>query len=108
MHTHEEAKNLRAMSPSIQEYLSNADHCERMASEVSNDDIRCIYADLAKQWRRLVRQICNLEQKSGRPDHSLPDAVSDFWERSIRSRLSLTRPRLPSSFIAASHQVFAI
>jgi hypothetical protein len=46
MHTHEETKTLRAMSPGIQEYLSNADHCERMALEVRNDDLRRIMQPL--------------------------------------------------------------
>jgi hypothetical protein len=34
-----------------------------MALEVRNDEIRQKYADLAKQWRQLVQQICKLEQK---------------------------------------------
>ena len=52
------------MPPDIRDYLSNADHCERMALEVRNDKMRQMYADLAKQCRELVRQIYKLEQQS--------------------------------------------
>ena len=52
------------MHPGIRDYLSNADHCERMACEVRNDAMRQMYADLAKVCRELVRQISKGEQKS--------------------------------------------
>jgi len=59
-----ESKELKNMPPDIRDYLSNADHCERMALEVRNDKMRQMYADLAKQCRELVRQIYKLEQQS--------------------------------------------
>ena len=41
------------MPSNIHDFLTNADHCERMALEVRNDDLRQMYADLARQWRDL-------------------------------------------------------
>jgi hypothetical protein len=35
-----------------------------MALEVRDEEVRNMYADLAKQWRDLVCHICELEQKS--------------------------------------------
>jgi hypothetical protein len=51
------------MPSNIHDFLTNADHCERMALEVRNDDLRQMYADLAKQWRELVRHICKMDRK---------------------------------------------
>ena len=54
---------MNSVASNIQQFLTNADHCERMPLEVRNDDLRQMYADLAKQWRELVRHICKMDRK---------------------------------------------
>ena len=44
------------MNTKVQYYLERAEHCERMAALTSDREVRANSAELAEQWRDLVRQ----------------------------------------------------
>ncbi|HEY6621556.1 MAG TPA: hypothetical protein VIY68_18580 [Steroidobacteraceae bacterium] len=41
----------------VEEYLANADHCEREAKATRDEHVRAEYLKLARAWRELARQL---------------------------------------------------
>jgi hypothetical protein len=50
------------MGKRAEEYRARAAECEALAADVSDPKIKATYADLAKQWRDLARQVDTLER----------------------------------------------
>jgi hypothetical protein len=50
------------MGKRAEEYRVRAAECEALAADVSDSKIKATYADLAKQWRDLARQVDTLER----------------------------------------------
>ena len=48
-------------------YRARADECEALAADASDPKIKATYADLAKQWRDLARQVDTLERPMPKP-----------------------------------------
>lgn len=56
----------RVKSPQVQKCLEKAAYCERMVSIVSDADARFQFAEVAKQWQHLAKQIEELESERQR------------------------------------------
>jgi hypothetical protein len=50
-------------SPQVQKCLDKAAYCERMAAIASDRDARQQFAEVAKQWHQLAKQIEALESE---------------------------------------------
>jgi hypothetical protein len=55
------------MSSRAQEYRAKAAECGAIAAANPDPKIKAIYADLAKRWRDLARQVDTLERKPPKP-----------------------------------------
>jgi hypothetical protein len=55
------------MGSRAEEYRAKAVECESIASTTSDLKIKAIYADLAKRWRDLARQVDTLERQPPKP-----------------------------------------
>jgi len=60
-------------SPQVQRCLDKAAYCERMAAIASDADARLQFAEVAKQWQHLAKQIEEL--KSGAADVAAKKAL---------------------------------
>jgi hypothetical protein len=57
---------LGAMGSRAEQYRAQAAQCETAAAAAHDPKIKTTYADLAKQWRDLARQVDTLERKPPR------------------------------------------
>ena len=53
---------LRVKSEKVQQYLDKAEKCESRADKATNPDLKEIFLECAKQWRRLAREVQALER----------------------------------------------
>ena len=54
------------MGSRAEQYRAQATQCETAAAAAHDPKIKATYADLAKQWRDLARQVDTLERKPPR------------------------------------------
>jgi len=55
------------VSSRIQSYLDKAVHCEALAAKATDREARNSFAEVARQWRDLARQVEALERESREP-----------------------------------------
>ena len=55
----------RGMTMRVEECRERAQHCERAGSLAVTLEARLMYADLAKQWRKLAEQLEWLKRQTG-------------------------------------------
>jgi hypothetical protein len=53
---------LSVRSEKVQQYLDKAEKCESRADKATNPDLKEIFLECAKQWRRLAREVQALER----------------------------------------------
>jgi hypothetical protein len=46
----------------VQQYLDKAKECEQLAAQARDPDAKAIFAEIARQWRTLARQVEQLER----------------------------------------------
>ena len=56
------------MSSRAEEYRAKAAQCEAIATATPDPKIKAVYADIAKRWRDLARQVDTLERKPPKPN----------------------------------------
>jgi hypothetical protein len=50
------------LNPRVKQYLDKAEECERLAAQARNPDAKAIFAEIARVWRVLARQIGQWER----------------------------------------------
>ena len=55
-----------ALDPRVKQYLDKAEECERLAAQAQDPNVKAVFADIARLWRTMARQVELLEREPAR------------------------------------------
>jgi hypothetical protein len=45
------------LNPRVKQYLDKAEECERLAAQAQDPNVKAVFADIARLWRTMARQV---------------------------------------------------